>query len=105
MCCCAVGNICPVRHNSVIANRRIAADAGIFPDFGTCTDNAVRINERVVLHGYIAVDFCACIQQNSVAHNGTILDAGILQDYTASPDFCKGTDIGTGCNDIRESIK
>ena len=102
--CCAVRDICPVRDNSIIANSHITADADALSDLCASTDNTVCIDERIILHDRITVDFCTRIQQNSVAHDCTILDAGILQDHTASTELCKGADISTTRNDIVESI-
>ena len=50
------------------------------------------------------MDFCTRIQQHAIAHDCTILNTGILQNDTPITKFGVGANVGTGCNDIRESI-
>ena len=104
MYCGTVWNICAIWHNSRIANRHIAADTSVLTNFCTSTNDTVCINERIIFHDRITMDFCTCVQQHTIAHDCAILNTGILQNDTPITKFGVGANVGTGCNDIRESI-
>ena len=104
MYCGAVRNICAVRHNSRIANRHIAADTSVLTNFCTSTNDTVCINERIIFHDRITMDFCTCVQQHAIAHDCAILNTDILQNDTPIAKLGVWADIGTGRNNVRESI-
>ena len=104
MYCGTVWNICAIWHNSRIANRHIATDTSILANFCTSANDTVCINERIIFHDRITMDFCTCVQQHTIAHDCTILNTGILQNDTPIAKLSVWADIGTGRNNVRECI-
>ena len=104
MYCGTVRNVCAIRHGCFIADGAVAADTGKIPHRGTCANHAVGIDQGVIPYRCITVDFCSGIQQNTVSDRRTVLDTSVLQNHTATADFSKRTDIGTGSNDVWERI-
>ena len=104
MYCGTVWNICAIWHNSRIANRHIAADTSVLTNFCTSTNDTVCINERIIFHDRITMDFCTCVQQHTIAHDCAILNTGILQNDTPIAKLSVWADIGTGRNNVRECI-
>ena len=74
----AVGNICTIWHDYIIANGTVTADSDKVTHCSTCPDNAIGINQCVISNGCITVDFRADIQQHTIANSGTVLDTGVL---------------------------
>ena len=104
MYCGAVRNICAIRHSCIIADGAVAANAGKISHSRTCANHTVGVNQGVIPYRCITVDFCSGVQQNTVANGRTILDTSVLQHHTATADFSKRTDVGTGSNDVWERI-
>ena len=104
MYCGAVRNICTVRHDCMVADGNIAADAGKAAHSRTGADHTVGVDKGVVSYRCITVDLCSGVQQNAVTNRCTVLDTGVLQHHTTTSQLGVWTDIGTGSNDVWERI-
>ena len=104
MHCGAVRNICAIWHSCVIADGAVASDAGKASHSCAGANYAVGIDQSVVPYCCITVDFCSDIQQNTVSNGCTILDTSVLQHHTTTSQLGVWTDVGTGCNDVRERL-
>ena len=104
MYCGAVRNICAIRHRCIVAYGAVAANASKISHGRTSADHTIGIDQGIIPYRCITVDFRSSIQQNTIPDRCTVLNTSVLQSHTATADFSKRTDIGTGSNDVWERI-